>query len=278
MATSTAPLKIPETMTPKEIGSYMCGLREHFKLSVQDVSEQLHIRVRYVQAIEQGQLEQMPGKVYARGYVHTYAEFLGLDAEQVVTQCFAAEPPPVAPVPVPPRTLATARHPLMRNWRSSGISAVVVIALLVVVSQLIGGEDSQEEVATVEPVPETMLESVRTLVMPTSQNIRCLRGDLALSCFYADNMTRKIMDMDQFNRVLLVGDMDLSDLPLPVAPVEEAAEEEAAEEAPTKKAAASTVPSADAAAVPAAAATPAEAPPAELPENTAPVAEPTPHD
>lgn len=90
MRMSQTPVRIPETMTPKEIGAYMGGLREHFKLSLQDVSERLHIRVRYVQAIEQSQIEQLPGKVYARGYVHTYAEFLGLDADQVAAQWFAA--------------------------------------------------------------------------------------------------------------------------------------------------------------------------------------------
>ena len=114
-------LRVPESMGPKELGSYMRGLREHFKLSPQDVSERLHIRMRYVTAIEEANYDAMPGKIYARGYVQTYAEFLGLDAEQVVKQCFPAEEVKTAPISIATPKPEIKPAAVSRTWVKSRV-------------------------------------------------------------------------------------------------------------------------------------------------------------
>jgi hypothetical protein len=247
MSQPQIPLKVPETMTPTEIGAYMGGLREHFKLSLQDVSEQLHIRVRYVQAMEQGLFDQMPGKVYARGYIHTYAEFLGLDADQVVVQCFGAETASAASVPLVPRRPVPVRKQVMTNWRGLGIAAVMAIGAALLFTQFAGGNKGEDtaSVSTVEPVPEDLLESVRNLVMATPQNIDCLGTDLLLACFYADNTTQQIRDVEKMNGLRFAGNIDVSRAALAAAPKAAAKPAEAADdgddeeeepaEKPTKK-------------------------------------------
>ncbi len=247
MSPSQKPLRIPETMTPVDIGAYMVGLREHFKLSLQDVSERLHIRVRYVQAIEQGQTEQLPGPVYARGYIHTYAEFLGLDADQVAAQWFAspqasaATAPAAATLapPTPQPRLKPVGRSAGRHWRGLGVAGVAAVAVLLLVSQMFGGEkEAVPEAPTVAPVPEDLLASVRNLVMPTPQNIDCLMNTQWLTCFYADNVTRAMTNAEHVDQVLLVGDMDLSQATIAVEqpkPEEEAAEEEKSEDKTANK-------------------------------------------
>ena len=60
--------------------------REARQLSLSDVSEQIHIRSVYLQSIENEEWSVIAAPVYVRGFVRTYARFLGLDPERAVAQ------------------------------------------------------------------------------------------------------------------------------------------------------------------------------------------------
>ena len=45
---------------------------------------QLHIRLAYLKAIEDGRFKDLPGLTYASGFVRSYADYLGLDGEEMV--------------------------------------------------------------------------------------------------------------------------------------------------------------------------------------------------
>jgi hypothetical protein len=227
------PQRLPETMSAKDIGVHMGKLRAQFNLTLQEVSERLHIRTRYVSAIEEARYELMPGKVYARGYVHTYAEFLGLDANQVVAQCFANELPANAqPLPASPSRTDAARATSFAQWRSYGVMGIVALVLLLLVVQMGGrANDSEEPVANVAPVPEAMLASVRNLVMPTPDNYDCLMDDALLDCFFADNVTRTMTRLEGDTHLPFGGDIDVASMV--IAPAD-ADEEPVAEEMPAE--------------------------------------------
>lgn len=77
------------------MGRYLAELRTYYGLSIDDVAHKLRFRARYIQAIEEGNLKELPGKVYARGYVYKYAEFLGLNGAETVedyAELSAAQP------------------------------------------------------------------------------------------------------------------------------------------------------------------------------------------
>lgn len=48
-------------------------------LTLEDISEKTHIRIRYLEEIEAGDYSHMPGEVYLKGFIRSYAEALGLD-------------------------------------------------------------------------------------------------------------------------------------------------------------------------------------------------------
>ena len=220
--------RLPETMNLREIGAHMAGLRAGFGLSQQEVSERLHIRTRYISAIEEGKLDLLPGKVYARGYVHTYAEFLGLDADQAVELCFAGEAP--ANVQKPAAKTSSVPSVAASQWRGYSILAVIGLLLLLVITQISGKMgDADEKEAAVEAVPEDMLLSVRTMVMPTSGNYRCLTKDSVLDCFYADHMTQALAQLDTATPLLFAGDIDVSGMAIPMTVEEEVPLAEGAE-------------------------------------------------
>lgn len=58
--------------------------RERYGQSLRDVSANLRIRMAYLQAIESGRFRELPGPTYAVGFVRSYAEYLGLDAGEIV--------------------------------------------------------------------------------------------------------------------------------------------------------------------------------------------------
>jgi cytoskeletal protein RodZ len=58
--------------------------REARHLSPSDVSEQIHIRSVYLQSIEDEDWSAIAAPVYVRGFIRTYARFLGLDPESAV--------------------------------------------------------------------------------------------------------------------------------------------------------------------------------------------------
>lgn len=49
-----------------------------------DVAESLRIRRVHLEAIEEGRFDDLPGQVYATGFLRAYADHLGLDAEWVL--------------------------------------------------------------------------------------------------------------------------------------------------------------------------------------------------
>lgn len=63
-----------------EIGNTLRQARERKGLSLADVERDLNIRPRYLAALEEERFDALPGEAYVKGFLRTYAEYLGLDA------------------------------------------------------------------------------------------------------------------------------------------------------------------------------------------------------
>lgn len=70
--------------TDMPVGEILRRGREHFGQSLEDVERNLRIRAIQLHALETGNIEQLPGKAYALGFVRSYSEYLGLDGEKMV--------------------------------------------------------------------------------------------------------------------------------------------------------------------------------------------------
>lgn len=74
----------PEYHTDLPVGEILRRTRVHYNQTLQDVGSYMRIRASQLDAIEKGEVEKLPGRVYAIGYVRTYSEYLGLDGEKMV--------------------------------------------------------------------------------------------------------------------------------------------------------------------------------------------------
>ena len=70
--------------TEMPVGEILCRARLHYKHSVEDIEKALRIRADQIESIEQGRLDELPGRVYAIGFVRSYAEYLGLDSDRMI--------------------------------------------------------------------------------------------------------------------------------------------------------------------------------------------------
>jgi cytoskeletal protein RodZ len=68
------------------LGERFRAAREARGLSLSDVAEQIRIRSVYLGAIEDENWTAIGAPVYTRGFLRTYARFLGLDPEEVVEE------------------------------------------------------------------------------------------------------------------------------------------------------------------------------------------------
>ncbi|MDQ2104001.1 helix-turn-helix domain-containing protein, partial [Azospirillum isscasi] len=60
--------------------------RESLGYDLREVATMLRIRYPYLQAIESGRFEELPGTAYAAGFLRSYAECLGLDPDAIITR------------------------------------------------------------------------------------------------------------------------------------------------------------------------------------------------
>lgn len=131
----------PELSTAEaaRVGEELREARLTLGASVEDMSDRLRINRRYLHALEEGRVGDLPGPAYAVGFVRSYAEALGLDADEAVRRFrdvaggTAAKPGDlVFPEPVPSRgvpagalvvvggVLALGAYIAWYNWAGSG--------------------------------------------------------------------------------------------------------------------------------------------------------------
>ncbi len=68
------------------VGAFLAAKRGERGLSLQQAAAATHIRLEHLRALEADEPELLPAPVYARGYLRTYARYLGLDEESLVVR------------------------------------------------------------------------------------------------------------------------------------------------------------------------------------------------
>ena len=77
--------------TVADIGALLRASRLRLGEDLRQVAGQLRIRYVYLEAIEDGRFDELPGTTYAIGFIRTYSEYLGLDGEEIIRRFKAVE-------------------------------------------------------------------------------------------------------------------------------------------------------------------------------------------
>ncbi|MBO6836626.1 MAG: DUF4115 domain-containing protein [Alphaproteobacteria bacterium] len=91
MRASAQPQQHPRLVSDSErpgagVGAILRGARLARDEELREVASALRIRLPYLEAIEDGRVEDLPGVTYGIGFVRAYAEYLGLDAADIVSR------------------------------------------------------------------------------------------------------------------------------------------------------------------------------------------------
>jgi cytoskeleton protein RodZ len=74
----------PPPARQRTVGMQLREARQGFGRDLRQVGSALRIRASYLQAIEEGRWDELPGAPYAIGFIRTYADYLGLDGVEMV--------------------------------------------------------------------------------------------------------------------------------------------------------------------------------------------------
>jgi len=97
-----------------DIGTTLRDARKRQGLELSDCELQTRIRARYLTALEEERFDQLPEPAYARGFLRSYATFLGVDARVLVEEFDdrMGGPPGGGEPPLPPSEPPRRRIPL----------------------------------------------------------------------------------------------------------------------------------------------------------------------
>jgi len=127
------------------VGNKLRDARSRRKLSLQEAEEATKIRARYLQAIESEDWDELPGDVYARAFIRTYAALLGLDGDRLAEeqrQLQGSARPGERLPRVDPRPRKVVRRGKRRQVPPRLVTAVVlalVVAALIAIGLFSGG-------------------------------------------------------------------------------------------------------------------------------------------
>ena len=142
--------------------------RESKGIPLDRISTETRISTRFLQAIENEDFHLLPGGIFNRGFIRTYAERLGLDPEQAV-----ADYEKLAEVRAPSEPVVTASAPARQVNRQLYPAAVGGLILLIAIFYIVTRDSGNTTETANQPSapisqPETPSTQPATVTQPTT--------------------------------------------------------------------------------------------------------------
>ena len=145
--------------TDTGIGRALRSAREHRGKSLEEAGRDTRVRTDYLDALEREAFQALGSDVYVRGFLRSYAKYLGLNHEKVVAayeRVYGRSKPAPAPVeraatvaPTEALVLTERKRP---NWLLAAAAALVLIAAAGAIG-LIGRSDAVPDPADLDVPP-----------------------------------------------------------------------------------------------------------------------------
>ncbi|MHB8643227.1 MAG: helix-turn-helix domain-containing protein [Gaiellaceae bacterium] len=148
-----------------ELGSALRDAREARQLAFEEVAAATRIQPRFLAALEGERFETLPGRAYARSFLHEYAHYLGLDATPFVSEydlryCDTR----IAPRPL----VAVQRHDSHRIRRALIATAAACLLAVGVLAWRFGDTNTPPVEAAVAAKPVAAAAAAQPTAQPRS--------------------------------------------------------------------------------------------------------------
>jgi cytoskeleton protein RodZ len=158
---------------PQAIGDTLREARMRQKIDITEIEAKTKIRAKYLRAMENEEFDLLPGSTFAKSFLRTYADALGLDAHRLVEQYRAqyelrdeGDLPPLAGQASrrPGRDRRYERRPPGRGAAILAVAliAIIVLAVIGLVSNNGGGSSSTGTVTNQASKPKKHHRSGRS--------------------------------------------------------------------------------------------------------------------
>lgn len=172
-----------------EIGNSLREARFRQSLDFPEVEQGTKIRAKYLRALEDERFELLPGHAYTKGFLRTYADFLGLDGGLYVDEYnsrFVAgdeDHPPLRARRVPPPRRG--RRRLESSVLLLALTAIVLVTALVIAAWKFGGagDESVRGLQKAAATPPARQVGPKTIAAPSNKPgrallvVRAVKGD-----------------------------------------------------------------------------------------------------
>jgi cytoskeleton protein RodZ len=162
-----------------EIGNSLREARLRQGLELPRIEGDTKIRGKYLSALEEERFDVLPGETYVKGFLRTYAEYLGLDGQLYVDEYNSRFTTAEEPVATPS---SAARRPTRRRIESNfvvvALAGIVAVTVLVVVglAGLGGGpEPAADPLLDTRPGTTTEETEAEEPAEPPSKRVRKAR-------------------------------------------------------------------------------------------------------
>ena len=149
--------EFPERFDPVEVGARLREARIALRRGQMDVARDLRIRQVYIEAIEEGRFEDLPGLAYQTGFLRAYGNYLGLDGAEIADRLKSARDTTASPAELQVFSPVDEGHlPTRSVLLLAGLLAIAVYGVWYFVANTEG--DPMERVAALPDRLASLLE------------------------------------------------------------------------------------------------------------------------
>ncbi|MEB5469138.1 DUF4115 domain-containing protein [Virgibacillus pantothenticus] len=138
-----------------QIGARLKEAREAQNLSLEELQEMTKIQKRYLIAIEEGNLQILPGKFYARAFMKEYANAVGLDPNELMEEYKEEVPKTEEPTEEQYSRIQRSRKNQEKSTSNFSLFPTIIVGLLIIgiiavaiffIAQNMSGTESKDPV------------------------------------------------------------------------------------------------------------------------------------
>ena len=160
---------IPDFIVSRTVGDMLAAERRRQGKTLADIAEKTCIRLRLLEALEEGAYGQLPNPAYVRGYIQNYAAALDMSAEpfleayrseEPASKDTAPEPHPSLGEPILPRR--DQAHAIPTRLLVGVVAVIAAIILVWVTLSIVGGPEVEPD-----PLPPSVEDTQTSSDEPT---------------------------------------------------------------------------------------------------------------
>ncbi|MBP2627703.1 MAG: putative transcriptional regulator [Firmicutes bacterium] len=187
------------------VGELLRDEREKKGLSVKEIESAISIRSFYINAIEEGNYNLVPGEVYLKGFIRNYANYLGLNGQEMVDLYRQSQKPiPSATVDISPDTIETSANkseqPSKNNKNSNKLLMISLLAVCVagsawwlLTSPKQATEPQTNKQIETNPTPPSQPQPPQSVIPPAPTNPVVITAKYTEKCWTSVTADGKII-------------------------------------------------------------------------------------